>query len=79
MMQAIQSFDASVLLYIQDYLRTPVWNAFFVFFSRSPSEKYARTGTDAGAPAPRKSRKPSYHSEPETDAKRENAAVFHAA
>lgn len=34
MMQAIQSFDASVLLYIQDYLRTPVWNAFFVFFSR---------------------------------------------
>lgn len=34
MMTAIQNFDASVLLYIQDYLRTPFWNTFFVIFSR---------------------------------------------
>lgn len=34
MMGAIQNFDASVLLYIQDYLRTPFWNTFFVIFSR---------------------------------------------
>ena len=33
-MQAIQSFDANVLIYIQEFLRTPVWNAFFIFFSR---------------------------------------------
>lgn len=34
MMQAIQGFDTSVLLYIQDFLRTPFWNMFFVIFSR---------------------------------------------
>ena len=34
MMQAIQTFDTSVLLYIQDFLRTPFWNTFFVIFSR---------------------------------------------
>ena len=34
MIAAIQGIDTSVLLYIQNYLRTPFWNAFFVFFSR---------------------------------------------
>ncbi len=34
MMEAIQSFDTSALLYIQDFLRTPFWNTFFVIFSR---------------------------------------------
>ncbi|MGI5978901.1 MAG: phosphatase PAP2 family protein [Oscillospiraceae bacterium] len=34
MMEAIQSFDAGVLFYLQDFLRSPFWNTFFVLFSR---------------------------------------------
>ena len=33
-MAAIQSFDANALLYIQDFLRTPLLTAIMVFFSR---------------------------------------------
>lgn len=34
MMEAIQTFDTSVLFYIQESLRTPFWNTLFVIFSR---------------------------------------------
>ena len=33
MMQLIQNFDASALLYIQDFFRTPILTAIMVFFS----------------------------------------------